>query len=142
MLRTLVFFCLITAACASETLNTLVNASAGFSAAILQQLATVQSDQTPTKFAEKTISYAKAKTAYFTALREAVPELEDIATGQEARTPEVDMFAQTFAVAGEDQEKMADKETLVLLKRFEGNPDVEKAKVDFDRAQKVQERFH
>jgi hypothetical protein len=59
--RTIVFFCLITAACASETLNTLVNASAGFSAAILQQLATVQSDPTPTKFAEKTIRMRKRK---------------------------------------------------------------------------------
>jgi hypothetical protein len=29
-----------------------------------------------------------------------------------------------------------------LLKRFQGNPDVEKAKVDFDRAQEVEERFH
>jgi hypothetical protein len=38
-------------------------------------------------------------------LREAVPELEDIATGQEARAPEVDTFAAAFAVAGEDQEK-------------------------------------
>jgi hypothetical protein len=142
MLRTIVFFCLITAACASETLNTLVNASAGFSAAVLQQLATVQIDPTPTKFAEKTISYAKAKTSYFTALREAVPELEDIATGQEARPPEVDMFAQTFSVAGEKQEKAADEATAILLKRFEGNPDVEKAKVNFDRAQEVEERFH
>ena len=53
----------------SETLNTLVNASAGFSAAILQQLATVQSDPTPTKSAEKTIEYAEAKTGYFKALR-------------------------------------------------------------------------
>jgi hypothetical protein len=52
------------------------------------------------------------------------------------------MFAQTFSVAGEKQEKAADKETAALLKRFEGNPDVEKAKVDFDRAQEVEERFH
>ena len=52
------------------------------------------------------------------------------------------MFAQTFSAAGEKQEKAADKETAALLKRFEGNPDVEKAKVDFDRAQEVEERFH
>jgi hypothetical protein len=71
-----------------------------------------------------------------------VPELEDIAMGQEARPPEVDMFAQTFSVAGEKQEKAADEATAILLKRFEGNPDVEKAKVDFDRAQEVEERFH
>jgi hypothetical protein len=51
-------------------------------------------------------------------------------------------FAAAFAVAGEDQEKVADEETLVLLKRFSGNPDVEKAKVEFERAQKVEEKFH
>jgi hypothetical protein len=49
-----------------------------------------------------------------------------------------DMFGQTFSVAGEKQ----DKATEVLLKRFAGNLDVEKAKVDFDRAQEVEERFH
>jgi hypothetical protein len=52
----------------------------------LQQLAAVQGDPTPTTLAEKTISYAKAKTSYFTALRDAVLELEDIAArcrGQE-----------------------------------------------------------
>jgi hypothetical protein len=32
--------------------------------------------------------------------------------------------------------------TPILLKRFEGNPGVEKAKVDFDHAQEVEERFH
>jgi hypothetical protein len=76
-----------------------------------------------------------------TALREAVPELEDIATGQEAKPPEVDLFAQTFSVAGEKQEKAADKATKILLKRFGGNPHVEKAKVDCDHAQEVEERF-
>jgi hypothetical protein len=29
-----------------------------------------------------------------------------------------------------------------LLKRFSGNPDVENAKVEFERAQKVEEKFH
>ena len=120
MLRTIVFFCLITAACASETLNTLVNASAGFSAAILQQLAAVQNDPTPTTLAEETISYAKAKTAYFTALREAVPELEDIATGHEAKSPKVVMFARTFSVLGERQEKAADDATADLTETVPG----------------------
>jgi hypothetical protein len=45
-------------------------------------------------------------------------------------------------VAGEDQEKVADEQTLVLLKRFSRNPDIEKARVEFDRAQKVEEKFH
>jgi hypothetical protein len=46
------------------------------------------------------------------------------------------------AVAGENQEKGADEETAVLLKRFSDNPDVEKAKAKFERAQKVEESFN
>jgi hypothetical protein len=38
------------------------------------------------------------------------------------------MFAAAFAGAGEDQEKAVGEETLVLLKRFSGNLDVEKAR--------------
>jgi hypothetical protein len=71
-----------------------------------------------------------------------VPELMKVAMGKEARPPELDKFAAAFAVAGEDQEMMADRETLVLLKRFSGNPYVEKAKVELENAQKVEERFH
>ena len=142
MFRAIVFFGLITSALASATLDVLVNAAASFSATIQQQLEMLQSDPSPAELAEKTIDYAEAKTAYFKALRAEVPELMKIATGKEARPPELDTFAAAFAVAGEDQEKAADKETLVLLKRFSGNPDVEKAKAEFERAQKVEERFH
>jgi hypothetical protein len=45
-------------------------------------------------------------------------------------------------VAGEKQEMVADQETLALLKRFSPNPDVHKARAEFERAQKVEERFH
>ena len=37
---------------------------------------------------------------------------------------------------------MADQETLALLKRFSRNPEIEKASVEFERTQKVEERFH
>jgi hypothetical protein len=47
-----------------------------------------------------------------------------------------------FTVAGENQEIVADQETLFLLKRFSRNPGIEKARAEFDRAQKVEERFH
>lgn len=40
-----------------------------------------------------------------------------IATGKDARRPELDTFAAAFAVAGEKQEKAAE-ETAVLLERF------------------------
>jgi hypothetical protein len=46
--------------------------------------------------------------------------------GLQERPPELDTFAAAFAVAGEDQEKAADEATAVLLKRFSGNPDVQK----------------
>lgn len=49
-------------------------------------------------FAEKTVSYAVAKTAYFNALRDAVPELVAIAIGKEARSPGVDRFAESFSI--------------------------------------------
>ena len=75
----------------------------------------------------------KAKTAYFKALRDAVPELVSMATGKEARPLSLDKFAAAFAVAGEDQETVADQKTAVLLKRFSGNPTVEKARVEFER---------
>jgi len=96
MFRVLVFFGLITSALAGESLNVLVNASASFAAAILQQLDAVQSDSSPTELAEKTIAYAAAKTAYFDALRAGMPELENIATGKEPRPRELDQFATNF----------------------------------------------
>jgi hypothetical protein len=142
MFRAIVFFGLITAALGSEKLDMLVNAAASFSATIQQQLETLQSDPSAADLAEKTIDYAEAKTAYFNALRAEMPEMMKIATGKEARPPELDTFAAAFAVAGEDQEQAADKETLVLLKRFSGNPVIEKARAEFDRAQRVEERFH
>jgi hypothetical protein len=124
MLRTIVFVALIASVSASESLNALINASAGFAVAIVQQLAVVQGEQSPAVFAEKTVSYARAKTAYFNALRDAVPELMAIATGKEARSPEVDRFAESFSVAGEKQKKAADDGTAVLLKQLSFDPDV------------------
>jgi hypothetical protein len=50
--------------------------------------------------------------------------------------------AELFSVAGEKQEKAADEETAVLLKRFSRNPDAEKAGAEFDRTKKTEERFH
>jgi hypothetical protein len=120
-------------------LDTLVNASTSFSAAILQQLAAVQSDQTPGELAEKTIAYATAKTAYYQALRAAAPVLVNIATGKEPRPPESDKFAAAFSVAGEKQEKAADEETAILLKRFLRTPGVDKGSAEFERAQRVEE---
>jgi hypothetical protein len=92
--------------------------------------------------AEKTVSYAAAKTAYYHALRAAAPELTDIATGKESRPPQVDQFAQAFSVANEKQETVADRATAALLTKLPFNSDVEKAKAAFAQAQSVEERFH
>src|SRR5260370_38086052 len=143
MFRAIVFFGLVTAAFAGESLDPLVSTSVGFSMAIQQQLGTTRSDPSLIEFVAKTIVYADAKTAdYFNALREAAPELMNIATGREVRPPELDTMAEVFAVAGEKQETVADEETIALLRRFAGNPDVGKARAEFERAQAVEEKFH
>ena len=136
------FFALATSLFAGERLNALVTAAQDFSVAIQEQLTAVQSDISATQLVEKTVSYAKAKTAYFNALRAEIPEMTDIATGRQPRPSDLDKFPTAFSVAGEKQEKAADKETSILLQRFSGNPGVEKARAEFGRAQEVEERFH
>jgi hypothetical protein len=68
--------------------------------------------------------------------------LTDIATGKKPRPPEVDRFAQSFSVAGEKQEKVADEATAVLLRKLPLDSNIEKAKAAFDQAQAVEEKFH
>jgi hypothetical protein len=142
MLRALLFLCLVSAALGGEKMDVLVNAAASFSATIQQQLETLQSHPSPEEIADKTIDYSEAKTAYFNALRAEMPEAMNIAKGEATRSSELDLFAAAFAVADEDQEKTADNETAILLKQYSGNPDVEKAKVEFRRAKVVEEKFH
>jgi hypothetical protein len=139
MLRTLVFLSLITSAHAS--LNNLVSASQRFAAAIDKEITTDQSDPAPTEFAKKTISYADAKISYYHALRAAMPELTNIATGREPRPQEVDKFRDAFRVSGEILKIAADKETAALLERFSCDPEVQKAAAEFDRAQELEEAF-
>ena len=81
------------------------------------------------------------KTAYFNVLRAEVSELIDIATSKETRPPEVDIFVAAFVVAGEEREKVADQKTLVLLKRFPNNPDIEKTRVKFEAGAKTRAEF-
>jgi hypothetical protein len=140
--RAIVFFGLTTPAFASATLDVLVNAAASLSATTQQQLEMLQRDPSPAVLAEKTIDYAEAKESYFNALRAEMPELIKIATGGESRPAELDTFAAALAVDGEYQEEAADEQTQVLLKRYSRNPDVDKARAEFERAQKVEEKFH
>ena len=71
-----------------------------------------------------------------------MPELMSIAIRKEARSPAVDKFAASFSVAGEKQAIRAEHETRVLLERFSGNPAIEKARAEFENAQKIEEGFH
>jgi hypothetical protein len=126
---------------ASPTLDALVNAAASFSAAIGQQLVFVQNEPAPA-FSEKTVAYAEAKTAYFTTLRDEMPELINTATRRKLRPLQLENSIVAFSVAGHKQQKVADEKTVTSLKRLSGNADVEKAKAEFERAQKVEETFH
>ena len=97
MLRAILFLVLATAAIASETLNALVDSASTFSAAIEQQLeAATQSDPAPADFAQRTVAHARAKIAYYDALRVAMPELIDIASGRKPRPPDMDRFTKAF----------------------------------------------
>lgn len=140
--RLTAFFVLITSVFAAGTLDRLVNAAEGFALAIQQQIAVVQSVTTPTELAAKTISYAAAKITYYEALRTAAPELTEIATGKKPQPSEVDQFAQSFSVADEKQETVADEATAALLTKLPFNSDLEKAKAALVQAQTVEEQFH
>jgi hypothetical protein len=137
----IVFFALITSVFAGEGLEALANAASSFSAAIEGQLAVIRRDPAAAEFAKTTVLYAEAKTAYFKALRDEMPELLDIVEGREATPPELEKFTQAFSETGEEEE-IVDKETIALLKRFVGNPDVEKARAEFESAEKLEEAFY
>src|SRR5580704_8537360 len=89
------FFAFATSVFAGEKLNALVTAAQDFSVAIQEQLAAVQSDISATQIVEKTVTYAKAKTAYYNALR---TEMPDIATGRQPRPSDLDKFPAAFSV--------------------------------------------
>jgi hypothetical protein len=71
-----------------------------------------------------------------------MPELINIATGKEPRPEQLEEFKAAFSIAGEKQQKAADEMTQVLLKRFSGKPGVEKARMEFDRAQEIEKTLH
>jgi len=141
-IRVLVFFGLSGLAFASATLDALVNAATRFSGDIVQQLVMVQNVPAPADFAERTIEYAEAKTAYIMALREEMPELMNIARRRKLQPLQLDNFIAAYSIAGEKPEKAADEKTVALLERFSGNPNIEKARAEFERAQKTEETFH
>jgi hypothetical protein len=136
-----VFLTLATSAFASQNLDVLINAAASFSVTIGQQLQMLHSNPSAAAFAEKTIDYAEAKAAYFEALRAALPILTSAPSSEEGRSPEIDKFAAALAVAREEEGKIADNQTLALFARFPHDPRIEKARVEFGRAQKAEQSF-
>jgi hypothetical protein len=139
MLRLLFFLGIVATALASETLDQLDSAAQSFSAAIDQQWTIAQSDPSPATLAQNTIAYADTKFSYYTTLREAMPELDNIATGRELRPPQ-DKFRDAFQPAGL-REIAAEKATAALLQRYGAQPEVQKAAAELDQAHKIEERF-
>jgi hypothetical protein len=134
-------FTLATSAFAIPNLDVLINAAASFSATINQQLQMLHSNPSAATFAQKTIDYAEAKAAYFEALRAALPILTSATSTEEERSPEIDKFAAALAVAREEQHKTADNQTLALFARFPHDARTEKARAEFERAQKAEQSF-
>jgi len=134
------FFYLAVSALAAQNLDVLLNAAASFSITINQQLQMLHGNPSVSAFAEKTIDYAEAKAAYFEALRAALPILAKAPAGEQAQS--AGKFAAALAVAEEEQQKIADKETSALFARFSNDPRLEKARISFERAQKAEQNFH
>jgi hypothetical protein len=139
--RAFTFVTFAASALAGPNLDVLMNAAASYSIAINQQLQMLHSNPPVAAFAEKTLNYAQAKRSYFEALQTALPILANASTDNEERSPEIDKFAAALAVAGEEQQKVADQETSALLARFARDPRIEKVKIEFERARKVEQNL-
>ena len=133
MFRAICCFVLLGSALAEEPLDVLVKAASRFSAAIVQQLQMLERDPSLEEFAEKTIGYAAAKTAYFEALRAAMPELIKNAIGQN-KSQKLDALTAAFAVAGEKQQALAEEKTKALFKQVGRGSDIDRARVEFEHA--------
>ena len=68
--------------------------------------------------------------------------LEDRFKPSGASPPALDKVAAACSIANERQQKAADEKTRGLLEHFSGDPDVGKARVEFEHAQEIEETFH
>ena len=68
--------------------------------------------------------------------------LEDRFKPSGASPPALDKVAAACSIANERQQKAADEKTLGLLEHFSGDPDVGKARAEFELAQEIEEAFH
>ena len=60
----------------------------------------------------------------------------------EKKSPQLEAFTSAFAVAGEKQQEEAEQDTETGLQRMPSSPDIERARLEFERAQTVEEGFH
>lgn len=86
--------------------------------------------------------YAGAKERYFAELRRSMPTLIDIATGKAPKTQDVDRIREIFSGCGEAQKKQLETATVSMLKQLDGDAEVSKAEIEFNRVQKVEDQFH
>jgi len=95
-----------------------------------------------TELAASTLKYAKAKERYFVELPKSVPILIDMATGNAAKTPELDRLLEIFSGYGETREKQLEAATVSMLKQHEDDAEVSKAEIEYYRVQEVEDQFH
>jgi len=68
--------------------------------------------------------------------------LVDMATGRAPKRPEIDKLREIFSGYGEAQEKQLEAATVSMLKQRDGDPEVSKAEIEFNRVQNVEDQFH
>ncbi len=141
MLRAICYFVLVSSALAEDNIDVLLNAASSFSATIAQQLEMLEGDPSPDEFIEKTVDYAMVETAYFEALRAAIPIVEKSATHQESSS-QLQAFAAAAALANDERAEMADKNTLAFFRRLPRSAEVDQAWLDFQHAQRAEAKFH
>jgi hypothetical protein len=141
-MRALLLFCLLPSASFAANLQDLVSASNDFEVEMIEHEHVLERNPAATELAASTVKYTKANERYFVELRKSVPTLIDVAAGKAPKTPELDRLLEIFSGYGETQAKQLETATVSMLKQFDGDPEVSKADIEFNRVQKVEDQFH
>jgi hypothetical protein len=141
-MRAFLLLCLLSSTLFAADLQDLVSASNDFEVEIIKHEQVLERNPSATELAASTLKYAKTKDRYFVELRKSIPTLIDMATGKTPKTPEVDKIREIFSGYGETQGKQIEAATVSMLKQRDGDPEVSKAEIEFNRVQKVEDQFH
>jgi hypothetical protein len=141
-IRALLLLCLLPSAICARDLQDLVSASNDFEVEMIEHEHVLERNPSASELAASTLKYAKAKERYFVELRKSVPTLIDMATGKAPKTPDLDKIRKIFSGYGEAQEKQLEAATASMLKQRDGDAEVSKAEIEFNRVQKVEGQFH